>query len=87
MVDDIHLTDSSRVADGLSDMLKASIGEHDYAHHYVSVPVALFIVAVAKRAPDHAEWFPRGKWATIQNIESRIEKMLDEIAWEEPTDG
>jgi hypothetical protein len=80
---DIMLSDSSRVLDGLSLMLKAVIGDHDLIFNYVHLSTALLLVAIAKRAPDHAEWFPRGKWATIQNIEGRIDQSLNEIAWQE----
>ena len=68
--DSIKLTDSGLVLHGISSMLTAAIGEHGYLDSkYVSLPIALFIVHIARRSHDCAEWFPHGKWATIQNIE------------------
>ena len=40
------------------------------------VPIALYIVEIAKIADDKEEWFPLGKWATIQAIQGRIEKEI-----------
>ena len=75
-LDYVMLTDSERVRDGLSDMLTAAIGEHAYNLGYVDVQLALLVIEAAKRAPDKAEWFPRGKWATIQAMQSRTEEEL-----------
>jgi len=75
-LDYVMLTDSERVRDGLSDMLTAAIGEHGYNLGYVDVQLALLVIEAAKRAPDKEEWFPRGKWATIQEMQSRTEKEL-----------
>jgi len=35
-----------------------------------------WIVLQLRKVKDHEEWFPRGKWATIQ----AIEQQLDDIA-------
>ena len=75
-LDYVPLTDSDRVRDGLSDMLTAAIGDHAYGLGYVEVSLALFVIEVAKRAEDRADWFPRGKWATIQAIQERTEREL-----------
>lgn len=32
-----------------------------------------WVVAVLRRLPDRLEWFPRGKWATIQQIEMQVD--------------
>lgn len=68
----------SRVIDGLGLMLEAMLGEpHGYTDsRFVDVPTALLIVEIAKIAEDRDEWFPCGKWATIQAIQSRIGEQL-----------
>ena len=75
-MDAVLLSESSRVVDGLSLMMEAAVGPHDYVHGYVDVPVALLIIEVAKLAEDRPEWFPRGKWATIQAITERARLQL-----------
>ena len=37
---------------------------------------ALLVIEAAKRAEDRVEWFPRGKWATIQAMQERTEREL-----------
>ena len=49
---------------------------HGYVATFAEVPVALFIIEVAKRAMDCKDWFPHGKWATIQAIQNRVEKKF-----------
>jgi hypothetical protein len=68
----------SVTVEGLGKMLEAVLGEpHGYTDsRLVEVPIALFIMSLAKLAEDKAEWFPLGKWATIQAIEDRIEKEI-----------
>ena len=69
----ILLSKNNNVIDGLKDMLEAVIGPHEYIFSYVDPPIALFIIEIAKRAEDKPEWFPHGKWATIQNIQNMVE--------------
>lgn len=63
---------------GLAKMLDAAFsGPHGYTDsRLVEVPIALLIAEIAKLAEDRADWFPCGKWATIQAIQGRIEKEL-----------
>jgi hypothetical protein len=75
-LDSILLTDSERVSDGLEDMLTAAIGEHGHVLRHVDVALALLVIEVAKRAEDRADWFPRGKWATVQAMQERTEREL-----------
>ena len=35
------------------------------------------VVLILRRLEDRAEWFPKGKWATIQEIERQLEKCAD----------
>jgi hypothetical protein len=76
MMDLIQLSESKSVLDGLDAMVTARIGSHNYVHMFVDVPVACFVVTVAKLADDEPEWFIRGKWATIQAIETRIHESI-----------
>jgi len=75
-MDFIELGGSCTV-EGLGLMLEAALGPHGYTNsRLVEVPIALLIVEVAKMAEDRDEWFPCGKWATIQAIQGRVEKEL-----------
>ncbi len=80
----ILLSTSNGALYGLRDMLSAAIGQHEYVCPYVDVPVALMLIEIAKRAPDRDEWFPRGKWATIQAIQAAVNCELDKLLWHEP---
>lgn len=75
-LDSVMLTDSAMVRDGLADMLTAAIGEHAYNLGHVNVPLALLVIEAAKRADDREEWFPLGKWATVQSMQERTEREL-----------
>lgn len=67
----------SIVVDGLGLMLEAALGPHGYTDsRLVEVPIALLIIEIAKIAEDRDEWFPAGKWATIQMIQGRVERQL-----------
>lgn len=75
-LDSVRLTDSDRVRDGLEDMLTAAIGEHGYDLGFVEPGLALLVIEAAKRADDRDDWFPRGKWATVQAMQERTEREL-----------
>lgn len=78
-MDSIHLTDCRSVRDGLQAMMEFMVGQNEWVYSSVDIPTALFIVEVAKRAPDRDSFFPHGKWATIQAIQERIKKQLDNM--------
>jgi len=80
-MDTISISRHSEVRSGLSAMIESAIGPHEIVQVFVSMQWALFIVALAKRAPDKPEWFPKGKWATIQAIEDRIVNELQKITF------
>ena len=75
-LDSVPLTDSDRVRDGLADMLTAAIGDHAHELRHVDVSLALLVIEAAKRAEDREDWFPRGKWATVQAMQERTEREL-----------
>ena len=75
---DIVELPSGRARDGLVDMLRP-LELDGYIHGFVEVHVALLIVELAKRAEDRPEWFPHGKWATIQAIQAQCDKQLDDL--------
>ena len=77
-LDSVNLSESAIVRVGLVDMLTAAIGDHEYTLGHTDVSVALLVIEAAKRAPDNAQWFPRGKWATIQSLQDRV---VDELQW------
>jgi len=80
-MDSILISKNTQVRDGLSDMLEAAIGPHDIVQVFVPLQWALFIMCLAKGATDKEEWFPHGKWATIQALQGRIDTELDKV-WE-----
>lgn len=71
------------VYEGLDAMLIAAIGEHEYGTRYIPIEIALLMIECAKRAPDKEEWFPLGKWATIQALQARVDAELAKIDWNE----
>ena len=73
----VELSDLSCGVEGLDAMLRAAIGDNEYVRRWVPVEIACLIVTVAKRMPDNPEWFPRGQWAMIQAIETRINREID----------
>ena len=54
--------------DGLSGLIEGGA--------LTPVATGLLVVEVAKRADDRVEWFPCGKWATIQAVQSRCDEQL-----------
>jgi hypothetical protein len=49
---------------------------HGYSLEHVDVQLSLLVIEAAKRAEDRDEWFPRGKWATVQAMQARTEREL-----------
>ena len=79
MKDSIEL--SHAVADGLSLAL-----DQDFYRFELPERMA-WMVLVLRKLEDKDEWFPRGKWATLQNIEAQLEtaakEFVEELAREE----
>jgi len=78
-MDSILISTTETVRDGLAAMLEAAIGYHDIVQVFVPLQWALVIVSLAKDAPDKEEWFPYGKWATIQALQGRIDMEIDKV--------
>ena len=78
-MDSVHICDWDKTLDGLRAMLAAA-GEGMEAllegGRWVDVQVGLLVIEVAKLADDREDWFPLGKWATIQNMQAVCEKQL-----------
>ena len=74
-----------KTRDGLALMMNAALNEPEESGHYIDYPrfveiqEALLIIEIAKRAEDKAEWFPHGKWATIQALENRVGEELGKL--------
>lgn len=84
MVDGVNLeifllSDHADVVEGLRRMMQERFGDEydEYARMWVPMGRALLIVAVARRVEDKPEYFPRGKWATIQAIEQGVDWVID----------
>lgn len=39
-----------------------------------------WVVLILRKLPDHARFFPRGKWSTIQHIEHQIDAAATGVA-------
>ncbi len=77
--DSVYIGGSNHVLDGLGVMLEAALSDHDLVRGWMGVPTLLYVLEIAKRAEDRPEWFPHGKWATIQSLQVKVEKALDGI--------
>lgn len=63
---------------GLEQMMEATSNDFiDVVRSWMEVPQVLLLIELAKRAPDTKEFFPHGKWATIQAIQERVSTELD----------
>jgi len=80
-MDFILISMDERVCDGLRDVLQDCLGDHDYVRGFVPIEMAMLIARIARSAPDLASYFPKGKWATIQVIEGRIDDELSKLTW------
>lgn len=68
----VLISENEGVRDGLNGMIEAAgpqmrIGEFEHPD------VAAAVIVLAAEAEDRPEWFPRGKWATIQALQARVE--------------
>lgn len=80
-MDYIQLSGSPKVLNGLERMLDSAeegLGSLTEST-WISVDNALLIVEIAKRSEDTAEFFPHGKWATIQAIQDRVDAEIDKL--------
>ena len=78
-MDSVLLSDSERVLDGLRDMMIAADDADGLVQSHVDVLTALLIIEISKRAEDRVDWFPRGKWATMQALQERCSAQLDKM--------
>ena len=68
------ITISSQVADALTLL---DLGDFNR----VEAPERMaYVLLILKKLDDRPEWFPRGKWATIQAIEAQLDACADEQA-------
>ncbi len=45
---------------------------------FIEASLVLELLKFAEHAEDRPEWFPRGKWATIQALEQRLDEKIEE---------
>jgi hypothetical protein len=38
-----------------------------------------WVYFLIRKLPDKPEWFPRGKWATIQHIEGQLDSIAEDL--------
>ena len=81
-MDYIKISNCPLVREGLEDMLNE--GNRDLGWMIedkilLETGHALLIIEVAKLAEDKEKWFPRGKWATIQNMQAACDKQLAKL--------
>ena len=70
------LSESSSVIAGLRQMMDVADGASEVVQQHVEASIALLVIEIAKLAEEREEWFPRGKWATIQNIQESTDRQL-----------
>lgn len=75
-MDSVLLSERATTLNGLQLMMQDADNAGEQIQAYVSVEMALLIVEIAKMAIDKEEYFPHGKWGTIQNIEGNIREQL-----------
>lgn len=80
-MDSILLSANRKVLDGLNRIAQDMLDDEACLcpSAYVEPSDALFIIEMAKRAEDREDYFPHGKWATIQAIQERVDKELDKL--------
>lgn len=81
-MDFIELTHNQDTKQGLMDMLEAAepgMSTLIDTGNLTDVSTALLVIEIAKIAQDRPEWFPRGKWATIQAIQERCGAELSKL--------
>lgn len=64
---------SNSAADGIGKALNQDVFGVETAERMA------WLVLLLKKREDLPEWFPRGKWATIQHIESQVDAAAN--AW------
>lgn len=67
----------------LSYVARAAIKDYCSAHNLSELcegsthdaQSCAWLYFLLRQAPDYAEWFPRGKWATLQVLEASIDEQ------------
>lgn len=81
-MDFVYFIDSKMAFDGIRKMLAGVKMEWLVdGGQWVDVEQALLIIEIAKRSEDREEWYPLGKWATIQAMQSRVDAELNKLSW------
>jgi hypothetical protein len=78
-MDSIRLADHSRTLDGLRQMMEEIDDAAELVQAHVDVSIALLIAEIGRRAEDRPEWFPSGKWATLQHIQASIDRQIGSL--------
>lgn len=81
-MDSIHLTANRRTLEGLRLMMFDTIGDNEYVHASVELPIALYIVEVAKRNVDTEHYFPFGKVKYANRTQAERKAAQLGIQWE-----
>jgi hypothetical protein len=63
---------SPAAAKGVGSALDQDVYEVESAERMAWLAVLL------RKCEDRSDWFPRGKWATIQHIEGQVDQAADE---------
>lgn len=70
---------SKSAAQGIANALDQDVYEVE------TVERMAWLVLLLKKCEDRPEWFPRGKWATIQSIERQLDDAVDIWMRESPS--
>lgn len=70
MKDTVEL--SKRVAEGIGHAVDQDV------YTFMQPERMALIVLLLKKLPDNDDYFPRGKWATIQSIEDQLQEIVED---------
>jgi hypothetical protein len=79
----IELSSNEDVIKGLDNMMKSVIHGSTIVRKIMAITDALLMIQIARVTTDLPCWFPKGKWATIQSIQSKIDVEVAKIVWRE----
>ncbi len=82
--DDVHFSNSEVVLGlklALMDLMKGGAVEGFERAPVLPVKFVAFLIPVMKAMPDKVIYFPKGKWATIQEMERAVDDWIKVSVW------
>lgn len=78
----IHLILNRATVNGLKRIIEDKGWEEIHGHSYIRAEYAAWLTFALRKVEDRIDWFPSGKWATIQKLQSFFETQTE---WCQPT--